>query len=89
VGSATLPCDSSDDVCTNAGLAAIGIHDPSDVADNARYQTCMTRTHECKVLDDTCLAFVLFTEQGRTRAAGCLDLACDRLGACLMDPDAS
>jgi hypothetical protein len=84
-----LPCDSSDDTCTNAGLAAIGIHDPSDVADNALYQTCMARTHECKANDDACMAFLLFTEAGRTKAAKCLDVACDRLDACLNDPDAS
>ncbi|MFI5308503.1 MAG: hypothetical protein ACHQ53_14185 [Polyangiales bacterium] len=82
----TLGCGNSDHVCTVEGLSAIGINTDSDVTGNAPYQSCVDQTRTCNVVNDDCLDFLAFTEQGRGLAAKCLSQPCDTLAACLADP---
>ena len=83
----TLSCDSSDDACTAAGLAALGIDGPEDLDGDALLQQCMELAASCEeLIDDACLSFAVYTEQGRNAAEACLELSCDAIEACLLDP---
>jgi hypothetical protein len=83
----SLPCEESDDSCTGAGLAALGIEDEEDLADDARYQQCVALAADCQDLsEDACLSFAIYTPSSRSAAQACLDLACDAVEACLQEP---
>jgi len=82
----TLRCGNSDHICTVEGLSAIGINYDSDVTGNALFQSCVDQTRTCNVVNDDCLDFLGFTQQGRALAAKCLSRPCDTLAACLSDP---
>lgn len=83
----TLPCEGSDDVCVGAGLAALGIEDEADVADDALYQRCVELAHGCDgFISDACLGLVIFTDAGRALAADCLELECSAIQECLRSP---
>jgi hypothetical protein len=86
----TLPCASSDDRCVEQGLRALGIESASDLADDAQLQRCLDVADACvEVIDDVCLAFVVFTPAGRSAASKCLDLPCADVEACIQDPGRS
>jgi len=81
----TLPCERSDDACTAAGLAALGVEDESDLAGDALYQRCVEFALGCDgVVDDVCLFFPVFTDEAVAEAARCLDGACEGAPECLM-----
>lgn len=82
----TLACDQIDDTCEAAGFKAIGIADEADVKDDTLFQSCLQRTKTCAVNDDYCAAAVAYTDEGRKLVAGCLELDCSMLEACLRNP---
>lgn len=84
---ASLSCEQSDDTCTAAGLAALGIEDETDLAGDALVQRCLELAASCQaLLDDNCLFLAVFTPSGRGAAEACLDLPCDAIEGCLLDP---
>lgn len=83
----SLPCEQFDDECTRQGLAALGIEDEADLAGDPLLQQCVELAASCEALsEDVCLSFAIFTPSSRSAAAACLDLSCDAIEACLIDP---
>lgn len=84
----SLPCKSSDDTCTSAGLMAIGLDPSGDPPADPLYERCVG-TPPCEgFIDDVCLAFLVRTDAGRRVTEPCLDLACSSIASCVSDPDA-
>jgi hypothetical protein len=84
----TLRCTETDDTCTEVGFRALDFEDETDVADDALLQRCLDLRDSCDELNgDACTTLIAFTDAGRNAAVHCLDLACDRIEACLHDPD--
>jgi hypothetical protein len=83
---ASLPCESSDDPCTNAGYRAIGIETAADMENDALASRCGKIAEQCPDLNgDSCFRFVIFTQAGRSAVAACLDLECSQIDPCLHD----
>ncbi len=87
----SLPCESSDDECTSAGFAAIGIETAAEMEayleSDPLAPRCGRIVEQCASLSgDSCYLFVLSTQTGRNAAASCLDLECGEIESCLDDP---
>jgi hypothetical protein len=79
----SLPCERSDDACTSAGFAALGIESEEDLERDAELQRCVDLAHACdEVSEDFCFFFAVFTGPGRRQAAACLELDCAAASAC-------